>query len=403
MSKATRAPAARAAAWKEALHSWRDRSVVMLVFVAPLLMAAITSLAFQHLNNGNAADIGIVTRDHGAITTAFVKKALPSVTVGQTSLVRPIAVPSYADAVRETANGDLAAAIVIPDDFSSQVASGKNPPVTLITGNDNSVGVPLAETAVRSLVSQVTANRLGVQLAVTGPHAARLTPALIRDAVNFPQVIRITQNSVGSNTLRPASYFGPSMLILALFFCGQIASRALVSERRRQTLDRIVMTGASLGSIILAKYVTAFVIGAASAVVLLGTLSAFGATFGSLGALAVLIGLTAAAMIGLSSLVVLVARTEEQAASLSTVMVFVLAILGGNFVPLSHIPPLLEKLSLLTPNGWALHAFAYLSLAPSDPLSAIAPQLIALACFALALGAPAIVLARRMAWRSSHV
>lgn len=162
------------------------------------------------------------------------------------------------------------------------------------------------------------------------------------------------------------------------------------------------MTGAPVGSIVFAKYATALLTGAASAVVLLGTLSVFGASFGSLGALALLVSLTAAAMISLSSLVVILARTEEQAASLSMVMIFVLAVLGGNFVPLSHIPPLLEKLSLLTPNGWALHAFAYLSLAPSNPFSAIAPQLVVLACFALGLGAPAIVLARRMAWRS-HV
>jgi ABC-2 type transport system permease protein len=398
MTSSPSAPTVRAALWKEALHTWRDRSIILLVFIGPLLMAGIISFAFQRIDSGNAADIGIVTSDRGSITTEFIDKTLPSLTIGHTTLVHAIMVPNYNTAVRETMNGDLAAAIVIPGNFTSAVTAGKNPTITLITGNDSSVGVPVAEGVVQSFISQLSANRLGVQLAITGPAARHLTPALLAAAVDSPPVINITQSDVGSTSVEPADYFGPSMLILALFFCGQIAARALVSERRGQTLARIVMTGVPLRSVIFAKYVATFIIAGAAGLVLLGTLSAFGASFGNLGALTVLVGVTAAAMIGASSLIVMIARTEEQATSLSTVTAFVLAILGGNFVPLSHMPPLLSKLSLLTPNGWALHAFAYLSLAPSHPFAAIAPQLLALSCFALVLGLPALVLARRMAW-----
>jgi ABC-2 type transport system permease protein len=40
---------------------------------------------------------------------------------------------------------------------------------------------------------------------------------------------------------------------------------------------------------------------------------------------------------------------------------FVLGILGGSLVPLSELPPGLLRLTLLTPNGWALRGFAELS------------------------------------------
>jgi ABC-2 type transport system permease protein len=401
MSRPDRAPATRAALWKEVLHSWRDRSLVLLVFVGPLVLAIITTLAFQRISTGNADDIGIVTSDNGGITTSLVGRVMPSVTIGRTAIVRPVPVASYAKAVQETAAGDLAAAIVIPAGFTAEITAGKDPSITLITGTDNAVGVPVAENIVQSFVSQVVANRLGVQLAVTGPHATRLTPALLGEALKFQPAVKIVTTDAGSATVNPASYFGPSMLMLALFFCGQIAARALVSERRRGTLARLVMTGVPVRKVIVAKYVTAFVVAAAAAAVLLGTLALFGASFGNPGAMIVLTGLTGAAMIGVSSLIVMVARTEEQAAGLSTVAVFVLALLGGNFVPFSHTPPLLQKLSLLTPNGWALRGFAYLSLSPSNPFSAIAPQLVALACFALVAGVPAVVITRRMAWRHS--
>ena len=40
---------------------------------------------------------------------------------------------------------------------------------------------------------------------------------------------------------------------------------------------------------------------------------------------------------------------------------FVLGIVGGSLVPLSELPPGLLRLTLLTPNGWALRGFAELS------------------------------------------
>jgi ABC-2 type transport system permease protein len=399
MNRPARAPVTRAAFRKEILHCWRDRSLLLLVFVGPLLLAAITTLAFRNISTGNAANIGVVSTDSGGITATLVNKVMPSVAVGRTDIVRPVIVSSYSQAVQETREGKLAAAIVIPANFTAQITAGRNPAITLITGSDNSVGVPVAQSVVQGFVAQIVANRLGVHLAVTGPHATHVTPALLSKAENLPPLITITTTDVGASTVQPVDYIGPSMLMLALFFCGQIAARALVSERRRGTLSRILMTGVPLRNVLLAKYITAFLVAAASAVVLLGALSIFGARFGPLGALTVLVALTAAAMVGVSSLIVLAARTEEQAVGLSTVAVFVLALLGGNFVPLSHIPPLLSKLALLTPNGWALRGFAYLSLAPSDPFSAIAQQLIVLACFALAAGIPAIVLSRRMARR----
>jgi ABC-2 type transport system permease protein len=92
---------------------------------------------------------------------------------------------------------------------------------------------------------------------------------------------------------------------------------------------------------------------------------------------------------------VLLARNEEQAGTIGTVTVFVLAILGGNFVPLSQSGGALATLSLFTPNGWAVHGFANLAVATADPIHAVSPQLLALVAFALITGLPAVLLARR--------
>jgi ABC-2 type transport system permease protein len=43
------------------------------------------------------------------------------------------------------------------------------------------------------------------------------------------------------------------------------------------------------------------------------------------------------------------------------VVAFVLGILGGSLVPLSVLPDTMLKVTLLTPNGWALRGFAEVS------------------------------------------
>jgi ABC-2 type transport system permease protein len=60
-------------------------------------------------------------------------------------------------------------------------------------------------------------------------------------------------------------------------------------------------------------------------------------------------------------LVMSLARTEAQAGAYGSAVAIVFALVGGSFVPISFAPAILRKLTLLTPNGWALHAFTDLA------------------------------------------
>jgi ABC-2 type transport system permease protein len=99
-------------------------------------------------------------------------------------------------------------------------------------------------------------------------------------------------------------------------------------------------------------------------------------------------------LVGLTALVIALARTERQAEGLSSILVFGLVLLGGNFIFISAAPPLLRNLALLTPNGWALRAFTDLA-GGADWTAVVAPVLVLLA-FAVATGGAAVALRRRV-------
>jgi ABC-2 type transport system permease protein len=77
-------------------------------------------------------------------------------------------------------------------------------------------------------------------------------------------------------------------------------------------------------------------------------------------------------------------------------IVFGLAILGGNFVFLSSAPKLVRTLALATPNGWALRAFMDMSTGAGAG-SAVQPVLAILLVTLVAGGAALVVRQRRTA------
>ncbi|MEV6104768.1 ABC transporter permease [Streptomyces sp. NPDC051940] len=397
-----RAAVFRGVLGKELRHGWRDRSVLILVFVVPLLLAGITTAAFARLDSAGAVTVGVVDHDGGSAAQTLVREILPELTVDGRGLVTTELYLTDAEAESDTRDGELAAAIVIPGGFAAGLREGHPPVLRLLTGGDGSIGAPVTKAVLQGFAAQTGAVSLAMETATTGPGARKGDQRLAAAAGELRSPVVIENVSAAPRTLRPAGYFAPAMLVLALFFCGQIAARGLVAERARRTLARMVVAAAPGWRVLLAKYTAALLTGVTAAAVLLGTFSAFGTRFGDPAALAVLVLLAALAMIGVSSLVVLVARTEQHAGALGTTVAFVLAVLGGSFVPPSRLSPGLQNLALATPNGWAARGFSDLAGAGAHPWSALGGPLLALGCIAVLTGGATAVLARRTV-RRAHV
>jgi ABC-2 type transport system permease protein len=96
----------------------------------------------------------------------------------------------------------------------------------------------------------------------------------------------------------------------------------------------------------------------------------------------------------LTALVIGLARSRRQAEGISSMIVFGLALLGGNFVFLSQAPTLLRRVSLLTPNGWAMRAYTDLST-NGGGLHAVLLPVAAMLGFSVVFGVAAALLAPR--------
>jgi ABC-2 type transport system permease protein len=100
------------------------------------------------------------------------------------------------------------------------------------------------------------------------------------------------------------------------------------------------------------------------------------------------------AVVCLTALVMGVAHTQRQAEGVASMLVFGLALLGGNFLFVSAAPSIMRRLALLTPNGWAMRAFMDLSTTGGG-FGAIATPVTAILVFSAIVGTAALLLAPR--------
>jgi ABC-2 type transport system permease protein len=382
-------------AGKDLRQRLRDRSGLVIAFVAPFLLAAIIGLAF----GGDfrfRATYAVADGDRGPLAARFVDGVLAGPGLADVVTLRRVDTAQARDLVDR---GEADAAFLIPAGFSASVQRGGSATVTVLEAGGSPVAGQVARALAEGYAAQVAATGLSVRTALEAsgrPPSEAGARRLGEQAARRPLPVGLAEGRVGVREVKPANYFGPSMAIFFLFFTVSFGARSILTERRQGTLRRLLASAAPPGAVIAGKALAAFVLGVTSVLVMwLATSLVFGADWGDPLAVVALTVSSVLAAIGITALVVTLARTDEQADGFSSLVVFTLALLGGNFIYLAQLPDLLQRLSLLTPNGWALRGFVDL-VADGGGLASVAAPIAVTAAFGLATGAVALVRARRM-------
>jgi ABC-2 type transport system permease protein len=251
-----------------------------------------------------------------------------------------------------------------------------------VVDNDQSpLNGAVARAVAESFAARVNAGRLATfTLLADGRDAPAVDALAGRD---LP--IDLEQRGAGDE-VSPAAAVGPGIGLLFLFLSVAVVARTLWEEKRQRVLDRIRAAPVSMAAILLGKGIGVVLLGCVTMGVLWATTSLLlGASWGDPLGVSALIFASATAVAGIASVVAGLVRSERTADLYATMVAFVFGIVGGSLVPLSELPPGLLKLSLITPNGWALRGFAELSAGDGNVLDVL-PHLAVLFGWAAAGG-----------------
>jgi ABC-2 type transport system permease protein len=382
-------------AGKDLRQRLRDRSALVIAFIAPFVLAAIIGLAFGG-DDAFRASYAVADADRGPVAAGFTDGVLASPGLRDLVTVREVD-PGEARALVD--RGEVDAAFLLPAGLTASVQQGRPATVTVVEAGDNPIAGQVARSLAEAYAAELTATGLAVTTALDAagqaPTAAEARRLGERAAAGRLPV-RLAEGQVGGRTIEAANYFGPSMAIFFLFFTVSFGARSVLAERQQGTMRRLLATAAPPGGVLAGKALAAFVLGTSSVLVMwLATTVVFGADWGDPVAVVALTVSSVLSAIGITALVVTLAKTDEQADGYSSLVVFTLALLGGNFVYLAQLPEALQRVSLLTPNGWALRGFVDL-VADGGGLATVAVPVAVTLAVGLVTGALALYRARRM-------
>lgn len=378
-------------AGKDLRQRLRDHSVIAVGVIAPVAVAALMSVAFSNVSSFHYT-LGVVDEDHGPVAAGLLR-GLTGTSLRDTLTVRPV--PSEARAAEEVRDQALGAALVIPPGFSAALAGSRATTLRTLGSVNNPPAASVTEAIASSFVAQLDADRLSVATAVAAgvppSHAGELAAAASR--LRIPE--RIVERPLTAHPIKAVSYYAPAMALFFLFFTISFSARSFFVDKDEGMIERMRAAPIRPVEILAGKALSVFAFGTSSlGLIAVITSVAFGADWGNpVPAAAVCLAMVTA-VVCLTALVIGLSRTRSQADGISSAVVFVLAILGGNFVFISAAPPVMRTLALLTPNGWALRAFTDLATTGGG-LGAVAVPLAAILAWSAAAGVGATLLARR--------
>ena len=364
----------------------RDRSAVVTALVAPVLLAAIVGLAFGDAggSDGTAPLVRVAVAHHGdsaatgALVDAVVRWTQPGPGI---AVVRS---PSVEQALSDKFAGRVSAVVEVPRDF---LTAPVIPFPEVIADRDSPIGQSVGFALAQGLTEAAATAR-----SVAG--AAGATPGAVATVTGSPPIGLV--DDAGGTARSLIGYFGPAVAMVFLFFGIGLGARSVLAERQEGTLARLQAAPVPFSQILAGKLLAMVALSLTSVLVVWATTTLLlGATWGDPGGVLVLTLAVVVAMGAIALLVTVIARTEAQADAATAGIGFALALLGGNFFPPGSLPSFMERLSLLTPNGWGLQGYGALAI-DDKGIDAVWTPVLALLLITAAFGSVAVMRFRRL-------
>jgi ABC-2 type transport system permease protein len=364
---------------KELRQIVRDRRTLMILVFVP----AFFLLLYGYALNFDIRHVRLAVEDRDstpesrAVVSAFVNS-------GYFDLVATVYSPAEAERLLNL--NQARAVLVIPENFSVEITSGRLAPIQVIINGDN------ANTA--TTVMGYAANILRSVGAELSPDSTAMAAP---DAPPVRAEPRIWYNP----ELRSTLFLVPGLIAyIAMITAVTSTALSIVREKEAGTMEQVRMAPIDTFSFVVGKTIPYFVISLSSAaLIIVASMLLFGMPMrGNWGALLVALSLFLVGALGTGLLISTVADTQQVAFQMALLISLLPTLMLSGFIfPISSMPPALQVVTYAVPARYFLVALRGIVLKGAE-LGHFVPQLLALGAYAAAMLALASVrLARERA------
>jgi len=408
----------------------RDRGALALSFILPIAFFTIFAVIFGGRRDTTPRiSVIVVDEDHSRASQQLVKGLSDESLSVKTRPApkRGVAQPEYTAATAEAAvkAGDAPVAVIIPQGFGEHpiaLGGGQRSTIQLLKDRSDMV----APQMIIGLLQKVAMTAMPEAMAAQGTqymdqYAGGLTPEQRKRIEGSLEELRKQQSSgndraetrrssetgmpvaiaardvVGENKNNPmVSFYAAAIGVMFLLFTASGASGSLLDEAESGTLDRVLSSRVTMGTLLAGKLCYCCLL-AFSQLVLMFVWAwlVFKLDFiPHLAGFAVMGLSTAFAVAAFGMLLASMCRTRGQLGPLSTLVILIMSSVGGSMFPRFLMPEAMQKAGLLTINAWAIDGFTKVFWR-DEPISHLWQQVLVLLLIGIALFAIARRLARR--------
>jgi ABC-2 type transport system permease protein len=321
---------------KELRQTVRDKRVMAILVVVPfvqlILLGYAVNLDVDHVPTA------VADEDRSAESRAFLRGLFAGDTFD---------VAVHADraqqAVDAVAQGEAAAAVVVPRGFGQDRKAGHPTAVQILTdGSDSN----------RAIVAQNAANAYAISVGLRGMQSRIAELAAARGRAASVPTISVEPRVLYNPTLNSALYFVPGVAAtLLLIVAIVVTAMGLAREKEVGTLEQVLVTPIEPLSLIAGKTIPYGVIGLFDLGLVL-TAAMFFFDVPIRGALPVLISggaLYLLSVLGIGLFVSTIARNQQQAFMTAIFFVMPAILLSGFVTPVGNMPEWLQPMTLFNP------------------------------------------------------
>ena len=372
----------------------RDRRALVILVAMPMVIIAIVGSSTGRLRanreqsrQGLTMEVADFDKSETSRRLAGFLAAYENVVVRQTAIATENTESQLAELQKERPNGDSDVRLVIgptfeatlrelsPTDLTSPEQTtpeqGMESIKLSLTFNESAAD-PMMEGLAKMLI------KLSMQKALL-PIIAEKVPMFrgaANRAKNIPEPWESTAAAKSASTdtgNRVYQFFIPSYTVLFVFFLVNIMGRSFLDERDMGTLRRLRISPISATSILIGKTLPFMVLSLVqTSILMISGKLLFGMSWGPQPWLLIPIMLcTSAAATSLGLMFSTLAKTESQVSSFGNLILLSSAGISGCLVPRAWMPPLSQKISLMTPHAWALDAYSEVLTKDSPSLNVI--------------------------------
>ena len=367
---------------------FRDRAALIFMLLAPFLLTIGMGFVTGRFSGGSSGlsdiPVVIVNLDQeqlgNALADVFSAEELAH-------LMEPTASSDPEEARRLIDEDQAAAAVIIPEGFTRSIIPSEGTVFDESFVQPDSVKIevyanpsrPASAGVVKAIVDefvsrveerQVSAMTSSVQLMKSGllnPQNAQNEARRLFARVDQSESTAITlkKNQEGAEAIEfdILAFMAPGMALMFLMYTVSYGGRSILAERSQGTLPRLLISPTPTAQVLGGKVLGIFFSGVAQVgILILASSIFFSVKWGDALGLIVLILATVFGATGWGMLITALARSPAQVASVGTALMLIFGILGGSFINLDQMPPLVLTLSKITPNAWGLDGFTTLAL-----------------------------------------